>query len=53
MNYKFKFELGEYVKDAVTGFEGYVYSRATWRIGANTYGIKSKELTDGKIPMEI
>jgi hypothetical protein len=47
----FKFDLGQTLKDTITGYEGVVYSRSQWWNGCNTYGIKSRELKDGK-PMD-
>jgi len=48
---KFKFNLGDEVKDLITGFSGIVYSRTQWIHNCNTYGIKSKTLKDNK-PMD-
>lgn len=47
----FKFELGSEVKDKITGYTGIVNSRSQWLTNCNTYGVKSKELKDGK-PMD-
>jgi len=47
----FKFELGEEVKDEVTGYKGIVIGRTQWRTNCNTYGVKSKKLKDG-IPQD-
>lgn len=49
--YDFEFELGQEVKDKITGFAGIVIGRTQWLTNCNTYSIKSKELKDGK-PME-
>jgi len=46
----FKFDLGDEVRDIVTGFSGIIVSRSQWIHNCNTYGVKSKELKDG-IPM--
>ncbi len=48
----FKFKLGQTVKDCITNFEGVVFSRSQWLANCNTYGIKSRELREGK-PMEL
>ena len=47
MGVKFKFNLGDRLKDRVTGFEGIVMSRTEWLTGCNTYGLKSQVLKDG------
>lgn len=47
----FKFELGQTVKDTITGYEGIVVSRSQWISNCNTYGVKSQTLKDGK-PIE-
>ena len=48
----FIFQLGDTVKDTITGFTGVVFSRSQWLANCNTYGIKSRELKDGK-PMDL
>ncbi len=46
---KFKFELGERVKDVVTGFVGVIMSRAEFLTGCAQYGVTSTKLDkDGK-----
>ncbi|KKN02600.1 hypothetical protein LCGC14_1116030 [marine sediment metagenome] len=47
----FKFEVGNKVKDLVTGFSGIIIGRTDWLTGCNTYGVKSEKLKDG-LPME-
>ena len=47
----FKFELGDKLKDLITGFEGIVIGRTEWITGCNIYGIKSQILKDG-LPTE-
>ena len=44
----FKFNLGDVVRDTITGFEGVIVSRTQWLYNCNTYGVKSRELKDGK-----
>lgn len=44
---EFKFNLGEEVKDKITGFKGIVICQSKWINGCNTYGAKSQELKDG------
>ena len=48
----FKLSLGDEVKDIITGFAGVVTCRSQWLHNCNTYGVKSKELKDGK-PMDL
>jgi len=47
----FKFNLGDIVKDTITGFEGVVTLRSQWLNNCNTYGVQPQELKDG-IPQE-
>lgn len=47
----FKLDLGDEVEDIITGFRGVVVCRSQWLHNCNTYGVKSKELKEGK-PME-
>lgn len=47
----FKFNLGDKVKDTITGFKGIVTLRSQWLNACNTYGVQSQELKDG-IPKE-
>lgn len=44
---KFKFNLGDRVKDSITGFEGIVTLRSQWLNNCNTYGVQPTELKDG------
>ena len=37
---EFKFNLGDKVKDDLTGFTGIVYNRTQWLHNCNVYGIK-------------
>ena len=48
---KFKFKLGQVVRDRITGYTGLVYCRTQWLNNCNTYNVKSRELKDGK-PMD-
>jgi len=46
----FKFELGQGVKDLVTGFSGIISQRTEYLTGCARYGVQPKELDkDGKI----
>lgn len=44
----FKINLGDEVKCKITGFTGVVFTRSQWLHGCNTYGLKSRELREGK-----
>lgn len=46
----FKFNLGDEVKDQLTGFKGYIASRADYITGCNRYGLLQKVQKDGNIP---
>ena len=48
----FKFNLGDEVKERITGYSGIVMARTQWLYNCNVYGIKSRELKDGK-PLEL
>jgi len=43
-----KFELGQTVKEVVTGFFGVTMARTQHLTGCDTYGLLSRELKDGK-----
>ena len=43
-----KFELGEILKDKITGFEGIVLGRTEYFTGCNHYGLQSESLKNGK-----
>jgi len=47
----FKFNLGDILKDRITGFEGVVICRAQWLANCNTYGLQSQKLKEAK-PLE-
>ncbi len=48
----FKFELGQKVKERITGFKGVIVARSQYMTGCNRYGIQSQKLkSDGK-PLE-
>ena len=47
----FKFDLGAFVREQITGYEGVVVGRAQHLTGCNTYGLKSRKLKDG-IPID-
>jgi len=44
----YKFGLGSEVQDTITDFKGIVISRTQWLHGCNTYGVRARELKDGK-----
>ena len=46
--FQFKFQLGEVLKDKVTGFQGAVMVRAHYFTGCVHYGLCPQELKDGK-----
>ena len=49
---EFKFELGDVIKDEITGFTGVVMARSQYHTGCHTYGLLSQALgKDGK-PIE-
>lgn len=43
----FKFNLGDEVKDVITGFSGIITSRTQWLNNCNTYGVQPTRLKDG------
>lgn len=47
----FKFNLGDKVKDTITGFEGVVTVRSQWLNMCNTYGVQPTKLKDS-IPQQ-
>ena len=40
----FKFNLGDRVRDEITGFEGVVVVRSQWLNNCNTYGVQPTKL---------
>jgi len=44
---EFKFDLGDKVRDSITGFVGIVVLRSQWLNNCNTYGVQPTELKDG------
>ena len=44
---EFKFNLGDKVKDEITGFEGIIIARVQWLNMCNTYTVKPQTLKDG------
>jgi len=48
----FKFNLGDEVKDNITGFVGIVYNRTQWLNNCNTYCVKPKLLNKDGQPAE-
>jgi len=48
---EFKFELGEVLKDTITGLRGVVMGRTQYITGCNHYGLLVRKLNkDGKVP---
>ena len=45
---RFKFQLGDKVKDVVTEYEGIVTSRTRYLNGCLTYGVRTQKLHDGQ-----
>lgn len=45
----FDLELGTYVKDKVTGFEGIINGRVLWDTGNVQYSVKSRVKDDGSV----
>src|SRR5512135_2498789 len=45
-------QLGQKVRDKITGFQGIAVCKAIWQYGCIRIGIKPQELIDGK-PMEV
>lgn len=39
-NHPFEFDLGDHVRDVVTGLAGYITGRAEHLTGCNTYGVQ-------------
>jgi heat shock protein HspQ len=52
MTIPFKFELGEVLKDKVTGFIGVCMSRTQYYTDCNHYGLLSQNLDKDKQPMK-
>ena len=48
----FKFELGQELKEVVTGFRGMVMGRTDYYTGCNHYGLLSKKLNKAGAPTE-
>lgn len=44
---EFKFNLGDEVKDSITGFTGIITLRSQWLNNCNTYGVQPTKLKDG------
>lgn len=47
MSRGFKLELGQFVRDKVTGYEGCITSRAEHISGCDTYGVQPQTMKDG------
>lgn len=45
---QFKFNLGDFVKDKITGYSGVVAARCDYLTGCRRYSLQSKELHEGK-----
>lgn len=52
-NPEFKFELGDRVKDIITGFTGIVYARIEWFNGCHRYALTSEKTDDKGKPVEV
>lgn len=46
---QFKFELGQKVRDIITGLEGIVTSRTEYLTGCAHIGVQPQQLKDGKM----
>lgn len=49
---EFKFDLGDPVRDKITGFEGVVLCRSEYLTNCNRYGIQSRVLC-GDLPQDL
>lgn len=46
----FKYEIGQILKDKITGFEGVVMARSEYYTGCNQYGLARRNLDkDGRV----
>ena len=45
---EFKLKLGDEVKDVLSGFQGVITNKSHWLFNMDTYGVKPRELKDGK-----
>lgn len=48
----FVFELGQEVRDVVTGYTGIVRGRAQYLTGCNTYAVQTRKLSDAGKPAD-
>jgi len=48
----FTFNLGDEVKDKITGYKGVIRARSQYLTGCNTYGIQSQKLTKEGAPQD-
>jgi len=48
----FTFNLGDEVKDKITGYKGVIRARSQYLTGCNTYGIQSQKLTKEEAPQD-
>jgi hypothetical protein len=48
----FIFDIGDEVKDVVSGFQGFVVGRFEYMTGCNHYGVEQKASKEGKTPYE-
>lgn len=46
----FDFELGQYVKDELDGYQGIIDARAEWESGSLQYSVQPPPGDDGKVP---
>lgn len=43
-----KLQLGDTVKDSITGFQGIAVGRTAWLYGCDRIGVEPREMKDGK-----
>lgn len=49
----FIFNLGDEVRDKVTGFTGVIMCRCQWLYACNVYGVKSRQLKEDGTPRDM
>lgn len=47
-----KLQLGDTVRDTITGFQGVAVGRTAWLYGCDRIGVEPREMKDGK-PIDI
>ena len=48
----FKFNLGDEIRDVITGFTGIITARSQWLSNCNTYNVQARTLHEGK-PIDV